>query len=182
MIIKRKTLTDEWKRKISESHKGEKNHFFGKKHTPETLKKISETGKGRIFSDERNKKIGDFHRGRKRSQETIRKLKEANTGEKNPMYGKKGEKSGNWRGGVSLKEKLIRGSFEYKLWRIAVFERDKYTCVWCGDNKGGNLNADHIKPFASYPELRFAIDNGRTLCVKCHMTTSTWGRPTKIKC
>ena len=76
--------------------------------------------------------------------------------------------------GKSTRYKRIRKSKEYKLWREAVFKRDDYTCIWCGQ-RGGYLNADHIKPFALFPELRFAIDNGRTLCVDCHKKTGTWG-------
>ena len=84
------------------------------------------------------------------------------------------EKHWNWQGGINPINDTIRKSTEYKLWRKAVFERDNYTCIWCGNNESGNLNADHIKPFSLYPELRFAIDNGRTLCVDCHKTTDSY--------
>ena len=52
-------------------------------------------------------------------------------------------------------------------WRKAVFQRDNYTCVWC--NKSNiYFHADHIKPFAYFPELRFEGSNGQTLCANCH--------------
>lgn len=68
----------------------------------------------------------------------------------------------------------IRYSKDMNNWRWAVFERDDYTCQMCG-KKGGYLEADHIKPFAQHPELRFDIRNGRTLCRPCHQKTPTWG-------
>lgn len=68
----------------------------------------------------------------------------------------------------------IRTSKEYAIWRKSVFERDNFTCVWCW-KLWWKLNADHIKPFALFPELRLAIDNWRTLCEKCHRTTDTFG-------
>ena len=90
----------------------------------------------------------------------------------------RGEKHPNWQGGITPINRAIRQSLEYKLWRVSVFERDGYTCIWCGQ-KGGELHADHIKPFALFPELRFAIDNGRTLCKECHLTTETFGNNSK---
>lgn len=97
----------------------------------------------------------------------------------NPFIGQirksiRGDRHPNWQGGKTNKLKMLRNSTEYKLWRVAVFERDGYKCVWCGSSKSGNLEADHIKPFAIFPDLRFAIDNGRTLCKDCHKKTDTY--------
>lgn len=114
-----------------------------------------------------------LHTGKKNSIETRRKMAESKRGRQNP----------NWKGGISTQYQLERASMECKLWREAVFQRDGYVCIWCHKKGGWNkeeqrqivLNADHIKPFISFPELRFAIDNGRTLCEECHRTTETYG-------
>ena len=98
------------------------------------------------------------------SVETITKKSVALMGERNP----------NWQGGITPVNARIRKTFRYRLWRTAVFLRDDYTCQMC-TRRGGKLNADHIKPFAQYLDLRFELDNGRTLCVPCHRKTDTWG-------
>lgn len=81
-----------------------------------------------------------------------------------------GEKNSNWKGGISKinrsERKNAMQTIEYKLWRKSVFERDHYTCIKCLSK--GKIQADHIKPWAIYPELRYAIDNGQTLCENCH--------------
>jgi hypothetical protein len=81
--------------------------------------------------------------------------------------GRSGEKNASWKGGITKENMKIRRSIESSLWREAVFARDNWTCQDCGI-KGGELNAHHVKEFCNYPELRFAIDNGVTLCKKCH--------------
>lgn len=91
-----------------------------------------------------------------------------------------GEKHPRWKG-VTSKNKLARASKAYKDWRLAVFERDDYTCQFCGI-RGGYLEADHIMPFAFYPELRFTISNGRTLCQPCHATTPTYKKQKDVVC
>lgn len=79
-----------------------------------------------------------------------------------------------WKGGVTPANKAIRTSTKYKQWREQVFRRDDYTCQACGD-RGVALHADHDLPFAYFPDLRFELLNGRTLCETCHRATSTWG-------
>jgi hypothetical protein len=86
----------------------------------------------------------------------------------------KGERAAGWRGGVSGVNKALRGSYQFRQWREAVFSRDDYTCQMCGI-RGGKIHPDHIMPFAYYPELRFDISNGRTLCAPCHYKTPTYG-------
>lgn len=60
-----------------------------------------------------------------------------------------------------------RQTKEYKKWRQSVFLRDNFTCQNCGE-RGGNLEAHHIKAWAYYPSERYNIDNGLTLCKNCH--------------
>ncbi len=156
------------------------------KHSEETRRKISiaNTGKKRApWSPQRRLKGGPM-KGRKFTQEhkanLSNSLKGKNKGRRPSLdlrirqsLIRTGEKV--FTGFKSKERTLIMQSSDYKLWRKAVFERDNWTCVWCGV-RGGSLQADHIKPFAYFPELRFAIDNGRTLCVPCHKTTDTYGR------
>ena len=77
--------------------------------------------------------------------------------------------------GISTENEKLRKSKQYKEWRQSVFERDDYTCQLCA-KRGGMLHADHIKPFAYCPDDRFDINNGRTLCIKCHRDTPKIGR------
>lgn len=110
--------------------------------------------------------------GKKNSPEHIEKMRLARKGKLSLKT--RGANNWNWKGGITPINNQIRHSLEYKLWREAVFKRDNWTCIWCGQ-RSGRLHADHIKPFSLYPELRFALDNGRTLCINCHYKTNTYG-------
>lgn len=84
----------------------------------------------------------------------------------------RGENSVLWDGGKTSEKDIIRKGDEYRSWRTAVFIRDDRICVFCGSKE--RIEADHIKPQALFPELRFDINNGRTLCRKCHEATPTY--------
>ena len=188
-IYLHKPLTKEHRKKISKKTKGKNNPMWGKKHKEETKKKISFSHKGFKFSKIHKQKISKalkglntWSRGKKLSEETREKISEKLKGREKSVEERKklsesqrGEKHWNWKGGTyGTERQRIMKRMEYRLWRKSVFERDNYTCIWCF-KRGGILNADHIKPFAYYPELRFTIDNGRTLCRSCHIKTDTWG-------
>jgi len=98
------------------------------------------------------------HTGWHHSLETRNKLSQSNSG----------EKSVNWKGGISLINRRIRNGLEIRLWRTAVFERDDFTCQKYG-TRGGKLVAHHINNFSERKDLRFAIDNGITLSEEAHI-------------
>ena len=118
--------------------------------------------------DKRNSKLI----GQKRSKETIQKMREC----------QKGDKSHRWKGGITKFVKQLRQCYRYRLWRSDVFTRDNFTCQKCGDNKGGNLEAHHIKELhtiieeynlniieeADECEELWNINNGKTICIDCH--------------
>ncbi len=84
----------------------------------------------------------------------------------------KGEKHHRWikNRNEALEKHRIRGLIEVKMWRTSIFHRDDFTCQDCGE-RGGKLEAHHIKTWGKHPELRFEIDNGITLCRQCHLKT-----------
>lgn len=138
--------------KVRRTHKGRVSTFKGKSHTEEAKRKLSEKNRGN------KKRLGIKHtlESRKKMSMTSR------------LAGRTGEKCRRYKDGKTKERRGLRFSAEYKQWRYDVYMRDGFTCQHCGDNKGGNLCAHHIKPFADYPELRLEISNGITLCEDCH--------------
>lgn len=73
---------------MSEVTRGENNGMYGKKHTEESKKKMSENSKGKLCGED------SPHWGKPKSEETKKKISETrkekglSKGENNPMYGK----------------------------------------------------------------------------------------------
>lgn len=118
----------------------------------EVRKKISKALKGKKLSDLTRAKIS---------------LNLCNQKIHPPIYDKKGKKHWNWQGGITSKNLKIRNSKKMKEWKRKVFEKNNYICQIC-KQKGGCLEAHHIKSFARFPKLRFQINNGITFCINCH--------------
>ena len=176
--------TEEWKQKQRESHQGLNCYFYGKHHPEGIKQRISLANKGKIFSDKHRINISEALKGHipwnkglinPYSEEILKRMSEAQKGK----Y--VGDKSSNWRGGITPLSHQIRCSFKYRQWRSDVFTRDDFTCQKCGQH-GWDLNVHHIKPFSSIIQFYeitsleqaleceelWNINNGVTLCKKCH--------------
>ena len=98
------------------------------------------------------------------SEEHKQKLRECRKKEGQKGIGSfYGANNPNWRGGITSQNHTLRNNSQYKIFRKSVFERDCYACQKCGDDKGGNLEAHHIKEWHKYNELRYDITNGITV-------------------
>ena len=77
-----------------------------------------------------------------------------------------GPRSASWKGGVSFVTERGRMNRELRRWKKTVIERDGGRCRECGATE--NIHAHHVKPWADFPKLRFALSNGIAICVDCH--------------
>jgi 5-methylcytosine-specific restriction endonuclease McrA len=110
-------------------------------------------------------------------------MSELMRGERNHNFGKTGKEHPKWKDNKKHPfHKVIRSLYEYRKWRTDVFKRDNFTCSDCGKNKT-YVEADHhpekfidiirknkidsIEKAVRCEEL-WDIENGRTLCKKCH--------------
>lgn len=122
----------------------------GKEMSEETKKKVSESKKGKTA----------WNKGKPAPWTSKRNI------ETNPFQ--RGELSPRWKGGKHRSERARdMARQEYKHWRSDVFNRDNWTCQTC-QVRGVYLEAHHIKSWSKYPELRYELSNGVTLCKPCH--------------
>ena len=140
--------TEEELKKMSEAQNGEKNHYFGKHHSEETRRKMSEAQKGKH----------GYWTGKKHSPQTRKKMSES----------RKGEKSYYWKGGISFEPYCPLFNDEFKERVRAFFD---YKCVECGTPQNGSkLHVHHVN-FNKKTCCDDSIPLFVPLCTPCHGRT-----------
>lgn len=134
-----------YKENIAFWEKGEESPFKGRKHKPESIAKMSESSKG--------------------PSPWLR-------GEVHHLFGKSGEDTPNWKGGVTPERQAFYNSTEWRNVAKKIWRRDKGTCQRCGKMKihdrSVQFDIHHIVSFANV-ELRAEPSNLMLLCRPCHL-------------
>lgn len=104
--------------------------------------------------------------------------------------GMMGANNPSWKGGVTKLIHALRGTEEYKRWRMNCMIRDKFHCTECGCSRKdcSRLEVHHIESFSrllrrlgisslqegiNCPEL-WSLSNGKTICPICHSNTDSF--------
>jgi hypothetical protein len=182
--------TEEHRKKIRERFKDKTKHpSYGKKRTEEAKNNIR---KGHLGLKYPNRKSPPPV-----SEETRRKQSEARKGEKNHSwkggkpkcidcgkqltsysakkckgcYSKTMTEENNpcWRGGLAFRKKQDkRNDSAYQEWVRQCKKRDNNQCLFKGQKCSGYNIVHHILPWRDFPELRYELKNGITLCQYHH--------------
>lgn len=176
--------TKKHREKMSKIMQGKKNPFYGKKHSKETIEKMSNSKRNKswekrfgkekanalrclyskMFSGEENPFYGKKHS--KQSRKLISENHRNCSGKNNPMYGKgyliQGKKNPAWNGGVSYGE--YGPNFNETL-KKEIRNRDNYVCFICKKN---GWVVHHI----DYDKNNNLKSNLITLCNSCHAKTN----------
>ena len=171
------------KLKISRANKGKPKSLIARKNMSIAKKRagiIPPSRAGKKISEEHKQKISKALKGNKHNLGK-KNSKESN---KKRSIALRGEKGSNWQGGKTKLQIIIRNSFKYRQWRSDVFTKDDFTCQFCGI-RDCYLEAHHLDEFsniinkykiktleeAESCEELWNINNGKTLCRKCHDKT-----------
>ncbi len=132
---------------------GSNHNRYGKKHSEETKRKMSEARKEHYELNPKERQVASTKR-----KEYL---------EMNPGI-LRGANHPSWKGGITNSNHLARHWVDQEQWIKDIFKRDDFTCQFCRKRSNGELNAHHIFFFAKYPDLRMNPDNGITFCKPCH--------------
>lgn len=157
-------ITDATRKKLTASRTGEKNPFYGKKHTEETRKKMSMAWDR---SDERVNAMSEARKGKKPAEATRRKMSETRKGKQ------RGEENPMWKGGISF---LPYCSKFNKTFKESIREKFNRTCFLCGTTEkelNKKLSVHHV----AYQKGCLCDDDLPNcefvpLCTKCHSKTN----------
>lgn len=93
----------------------------------------------------------------------------------------RGKEHFNWKDKVTHNERLSqRSTRENKDWVRSVLERDGFVCQICGITD--NLEVHHLYSYKHYPEYRFDLANGVTMCEKDHKDFHGWMGGYRVRC
>lgn len=149
--------------KQSERWKGNDNPMINPETREKAIKKA--LSKRRSYKGKNNPNYGKHFSEETKAKMRVKKLKDYT-----PLY------------------KQVRNSTKADCWSRDILKRDEYTCQKCG-KVGGYLEAHHIVGFKELfrefkiknfeeamntPEL-WSLNNGITLCKKCHKETDNYG-------
>lgn len=129
-----------------------------------------------------------------RTEKTRKKVSEfakTRTGNKNPFFGKKHTEENKRKKSLWAKERTAKrnpnykhGNYqrrprdfkiaEFKPLRNFTFNKDNYTCTYCGA-MGGHLHAHHKIPYWVCPDAFLDINNLTTVCSECHFNKAHIG-------
>ena len=158
-------LTEEYRKKISESMKGKQNclgnkNHLGHRHTKETKRKLSEISKNqtrRPCTIETKRKISNANIGRKLTDEVRKKIS--------------GHSHYNWKGGISFEPYCVKFNDKFKEQIRDKFGRVCFLCGKSEEENGVKLSVHHVnydkKCLCNDIKCEFV-----PLCISCHMKTN----------
>lgn len=154
-----KKHTDAAKKKMSDAKKGKRPPNYGKPHSKNAKKKMSDIKKGKTASKATKKKMSNTHKGK-------------HVGELNCMFGKTGDQSPLWRGGISYLPYCKKFNHKFK---ESIREKHGRTCFLCPiteEENGRRLSVHHV----NYHKDCLCDDilcEFVPLCSTCHGKTGT---------